>query len=61
MAACRVVELKVFLESGSGFSDGQIGFQIDVLILHRSPQTFCEDVVKAPASAIHADLNLTEP
>ena len=34
------------------------GLEIDQLPFHRSPQAFNEDVVMAPTSTIHADLNL---
>jgi hypothetical protein len=32
-----------------------VAFDIDILILHRPPESLNEDIIKASASAVHAD------
>ena len=53
-----VVELKVIRQPYGKFPECAIAAQIDILVLHRTPQPLDEDVIKCPASTIHADLDL---
>lgn len=52
----RVVELEVVGEPGVRLGDGAVRFQVDILILHGSPQSLGEDIVHTASSAIHANL-----
>lgn len=52
-----IVEMEVGCEALPGFFHRTIAFEIHFFILHRSPEPFREDVVQAPASAIHADFD----
>lgn len=53
-----VVEVEVGSDTGSSFIDRTVGMQVHVFILDRPPEPFREDVVHAPASAVHADLHI---
>ena len=57
MPAFAVVETKVGANVRSGFGNVLVRFQIDFLVLERSPQSFGENVVKAAASSIHGYIN----
>mgnify|MGYP001559183773 CR=1 FL=1 len=52
-----VVMREVGTEPVAHVFDVPISVCVDVFVLHRSPQSFREDVVHAPASSIHADQN----
>ena len=56
MRSFRVVEVKVVVQSDPRLIDCPVGFQINVLVLDRPPQSFGKYVVHTPASSIHADL-----
>ena len=53
-----VVVVEVARESVAHFVDRRVPVRVDVFVLHRSPQTLREDVVHAPAAAVHADENI---
>ena len=58
MRTSGVEEGDVASDAGSSLGDGFIGMQVDLLVLHRSPQPLNEDVVAPGAAAIHADADL---
>ena len=53
-----IVDLKVFSQRGLGFVKAPVILEVDFLVFHGPPQPFSEDVVKASAPAVHADLNV---
>ena len=55
MQPLPVVKQKVPCQAVTCLRDHRILMKIDFLILNRSPETFHEDVIVYPASAIHAD------
>ena len=52
-----VVEPEIVFQPPLGLQDAGVGFQVDLLILHRPPQSLHEDVVLVPPLAVHADLH----
>ena len=50
-----VVEMKVTVEASLGLSSVGVGFQVDLLVLHRPPQPLHEYVVAVPPFPVHAD------
>ena len=55
MGSVLVVKPEVRSQAQYGFSDAVVIFEIYLLILARTPQTFDEDIVKGSASSVHAD------
>jgi hypothetical protein len=53
-----VKETEVGLKPLSEISNAVVGVQVDMLVLHRAPEPFNEDVVHPSAFAIHADRNV---
>ena len=51
------VVLKVRLQPLMTIGSRRVLLDVDVLVLHRSPQTLDRHVVDAPALAVHADGN----
>ena len=58
MGALLVEEAKVGLKPLSEVSNAVVGVQVNMLVLHRAPESLNEDVVHPPSFAIHADLDL---
>ncbi len=56
-----VVQVEVITQAGEQSRYGGILFDIDVLILDRPPEPFHEDIVKDPATVVHADTNIRRP
>jgi hypothetical protein len=50
-----IVEVEVGRETSACIIEGLIRGEIHVLILHRPPEPFCEDVVHAASTPIHTD------
>jgi hypothetical protein len=57
MKAFLVVKVQPISNARLGCGDRRIGVQVDVLIFQASPKPLDEDVVPAPALAVHADLD----
>jgi hypothetical protein len=57
MGALLVKEAKVGLQSRSQIRNAVVGVQVDMLVLHRAPESFDKDVVHPSSFAIHADLD----
>ena len=55
MLALRVVKVKPGANTGFGFGHCRISVQVDLLVFEAAPQPLDEDVVHAPALAVHAD------
>jgi len=55
MQPFRVVELKIGGQLFPRFQDRPIIMKIDFLVLDRPPESFHKDIVKEPATAVHAD------
>lgn len=53
MRSLCVVEGKVVGEPVTYFADRRVPFEVHVLVLHRAPQAFGEDIVHAPAASVH--------
>src|SRR3984893_6615367 len=53
--ALRVVEIEPGANTGFGLAPTRIGVEVDLLVFEASPQPLDEDVVHAPALAIHAN------
>ena len=52
-----VVEPEVGSQFQSCLDGVDVGFQVDLLVLHRPPQPLHEDVALVPALPVHADLH----
>ena len=50
-----VIELEIPGNAPSGIFHRLVFVEIDLLILQGSPQPLYEDIVKGPASGVHAD------
>ena len=59
-AALLIVEIEPGANIGFGLGYTRIGVEVDLLVFAASPQPLDEDVVHAPALAVHADRNPTE-
>ena len=55
MLALDVVKVQPGADTGLGFGHGRIGMEVDLLVFEAAPQPLDEDVVHAPALAVHAD------
>ena len=53
--ALRVVKVQPDANAGLGLGHCRIGIEVDLLVFETAPQPLDEDVVHAPALAIHAD------
>jgi hypothetical protein len=53
--ALCVVEVEPRANAGLGLGHRRIGLEVDLLVFQAAPQPLDEDVVHAPALAIHAD------
>src|SRR5215467_15234966 len=53
--ALRVVKVQPAANAGLGFGHCRIGIEVDLLVFETAPQPLDEDVVHAPALAVHAD------
>ena len=51
-----VVKPEVFRKTSATVGDVGVIFQIDLLVLHRSPESFDHDIVERSAPTVHADL-----
>lgn len=58
MGSFMVVEVKVGRETCFEFGNTTIVSQVDVLVLHRAPQSLHEDIIQGTAPAVHADEDL---
>jgi hypothetical protein len=58
MNSLLVVKKKVFSQAAPNFRNRLIMIQVNLLVLHRSPETLHENVVKNPAPPIHANPDL---
>ncbi len=58
MGALLVKEAKVSLKPLPQICDAVVGVQVDMLALHRAPESFNKEVVHPPSLAIHADLDV---
>ncbi len=54
-----IVERHVFLKAAVELSDLLVLVQVEPLVFEGPPETFHEDVVQGPASAVHADSDLS--
>ena len=57
MGPFLVVGTQVSTDASLGFRPIRISFQVHFFILDAPPQPLHEDIIHAPASAIHADLD----
>ena len=57
MKAFLVVKVQPRPNARLGFGDRSVGVQVYVFVFQASPQPLDEDVVHAPALAVHADLD----
>jgi len=57
MGTLLVKEAEVGLKPLPEISNAVVGVQIDMLVLHRAPESLDKDVVHPPSFAIHADLD----
>ena len=57
MKAFLIVKVQPSRDSRPGFGDRSVGVQVYVFVLQASPKPLDEDVVHAPALAVHADLD----
>ena len=55
MLALRIVKFQPGANTGLGFGHSRISMEVDLLIFEAAPQPLDEDVVHAPAFAVHAD------
>ena len=55
MLALRVVKVQPGADAGLGFGYCRISVEVDLLVFETAPQPLDEDVVHAPALAVHAD------
>jgi len=53
-----VKEAKVGLKPLPQICDAVVGVQVDMLVLHRAPESLDKDVVHPSSLAVHADLDL---
>lgn len=53
-----IVEVQVSPDGFAGLADRAIGFEVDLLVLHRPPEALDEDVVAPGALAVHADADV---
>src|ERR687884_855783 len=53
--ALLVVEAEPSADAGLGFGHRRIGIEVDLLVFEAAPQPLDEDIVHAPALAVHAD------
>ena len=52
------MKFEILSDRRARLADAVVGFEIDLFVFHRSPETFDEDVVAPCAFSIHADLDL---
>ena len=52
-----ILEPEVGSQFPSGLDGVEVGFEVDLLVLHRPPQPLHEDVVLIPSLPVHADLH----
>ena len=57
MPAPVVVEVEVGAQLAARLGQVLVGFEVDFLVLDRSPESLDEHVVQPAAAAVHADLN----
>ena len=55
MLALCVVKVQPAANAGLGFGHCRIGLEVNLLVFETAPQPLDEDVVHAPALAVHAD------
>src|SRR6516162_477689 len=55
MLTLLIVEIEPGANTGFGLGHTRIGVEVDLLVFEASPQSLDEDVVHAPALAVHAD------
>ena len=55
MRSLLVVEVEPGADPGLGLGHTRIGVEVDLLVFETAPQSLDEDVVHAPALAVHAD------
>ena len=58
MGTLLVEEAEVGLKPCLQISNAVVGVQVDMLVLHRAPESFDKDVVHPPSFAVHADCNV---
>ena len=58
MGALLVKEAEVGLKPCLQISNAVVGVQVDMLVLHRAPESFNEDVIHPSTLAVHADRNV---
>ena len=57
MRALIIIETEISPQSRNSIPDRLVVFQKDLFVLNRSPESLYKDIVKNPASAIHANAN----
>jgi hypothetical protein len=57
MGPLVVVKTEVGVEAGSGLPSVRVGFQVDLLVLHRAPQPLHKEIIRVPPLPVHADLD----
>src|ERR1700729_28034 len=55
MGALTIEKVEVPAQRSARFCDGVVGLEVDLLVLHRSPEPLDEHVVAPGALAVHAD------
>ncbi len=55
--ALMIVEVDVVAEASIEVRHGLMKVEIDMFVFDGAPETFVEDVVESPATAVHADAN----
>lgn len=55
--ACRVVEVEVAVQPLPYCRHRLVLVEVEMLVLHRAPQAFNEDVVKDPPASVHTDVH----
>src|SRR3989338_2899997 len=57
MSSLHVVIIEVILETFLRFRNVLVAPEINILVFDGPPQTLNKDIIKSPATAVHADLN----
>ena len=55
MGALTIEKVEIPAQRSARFGDGVVGLEVDLLVLHRSPEPLDEHVVAPGALAVHAD------
>lgn len=55
--ALGIVELEILAQPDLGFLEILVRAEVDVFLFHAAPQPFCEDIVQASPTTVHANLD----